>query len=147
MGLGGLSHPAQQEPPWCQGAGLNMAKPSLSALKTAPAPRTTVKNLLSTKEYKGFQAQLGPSPPHTHFFFPERSQNAPRCLGNTEQRVLLKGIFARCLAMISALKTLQSEQLRSRANAKLSPFNARKEANPHFLMIMSTMRNTFTDMI
>lgn len=58
------------------------------------------------------------------------------------QRVLLKGVFARSPAMTSALKTLQSEPLRSHANAKLSPCSTRKEANPCFLMIISRMRNT-----
>lgn len=82
-------------------------------------------------------------PPPFFFFFPEKSQNALRCLGNTVLQVLLKVIFARSPAMTSALKTLQSERLRSHANAKLSPCNTRKEANPCFLMIISTMRNTF----
>lgn len=58
------------------------------------------------------------------------------------QWVLLKGVFARSPAMTSALKTRQSEQLRSHANAKLSPCSTRKEANPCFLMIISIMSNT-----
>lgn len=74
---------------------------------------------------------------------PEKSQNTLGCLENTEQQVLLKGIFARSPAMTSAFKSFQSEGLRSHANAKLSPCNTRKEANPHSLMIIGTMRNTF----